>query len=85
MAAPIKRTPKNELRLFAGDQTPTELRQDHQIPTPTWERRLPNAGSLRTSGTESHLKLSVKAATIGLAFFHAVTAAVNGEDLSMMK
>ena len=85
MAAPIKRTPKNEHQLFASNQTPAELRQDHLTPTPTKERRLPNAGSLRASGTESYLKLSIKTRTIGLAFFHAVTTTVNGEHLRMMQ
>lgn len=83
MAAPRKRTPKNEHQLFAGNQTPAELRQDHLTPTPRRERRLPNAGSLRASGTESHLKLSVKTRTIGLAFFHEVTTTVNGEQFPL--
>jgi hypothetical protein len=40
MAALKKRTPKNEQQLVAGDQTPTELRQDQLTPTLTWKRRL---------------------------------------------
>ena len=74
MSAPILRTPKNEDQLVADEQTPTK------------ECRFHNDGGLRASGTASHLTLSFKTAPIcRLAFFHAVAAAVHGDDLCLTK
>src|SRR6516165_9269195 len=50
----------NELQrtttMSAGEQTPTKLRQNQVIPTPTHKRRLPNASRLAASGAESHFR-----------------------------
>jgi hypothetical protein len=50
----------NELQrtttMSAGEQTPTKLRQNQVIPTPTHKRRLPNASRLAASGAQSHFR-----------------------------
>jgi hypothetical protein len=50
----------NELQrtttMSVGEQTPTKLRQNQVIPTPTHKRRLPNASRLAASGAESHFR-----------------------------
>ncbi len=76
----------NELQrtksMSAGEQTPTKRRRNQMIPTPTSKRRLPNAGGQPASGTESRFRWRGEAC---LALFHAVTATINGDNLSMVK
>ena len=68
--------------MSAGEHMPAELRRDQVIPTPMSKRRLPNADGQPASATESRFRRRREAR---LALFHAVTATIYGDNLSMVK
>jgi hypothetical protein len=53
---PSETNSKEQQSMNAGEQTPTNLRQDQLTPMPTHKRRLPNAGGLCGSFPEGHFR-----------------------------
>jgi len=53
---PSETNSKEQQSMNAGEQTPTNLRQDQLTPPPTHTCRLPNAGGLCGSFPEGHFR-----------------------------